>query len=81
VEVVTVQSKTGHRSVSDFRPKRVHTLVEARANLQSGLRAGVRDQADDRFVVDQRATAPIFGDVANHAVLDLVPLRDQRKAV
>jgi hypothetical protein len=32
-------------------------------------------------MTQQWTTAPIFGDVANHAVLDLVPLRDQRKAV
>jgi hypothetical protein len=32
-------------------------------------------------VVDQRATAPVLRDVREHPVLDLVPLRDQRKAV
>jgi hypothetical protein len=34
---------------------------------------------NDGFVVDQRTAAPVLSDVAEHAVLDLVPLRGARR--
>ena len=48
--------------------------VEASRDLEAGFRFCVADQVDHRHPVEQRATAPILGNEAEHAMLDLIPL-------
>lgn len=48
--------------------------VEASRELEAGSRFCVADQVDHRHTVEQRATAPILGNEAKHAMLDLIPL-------
>src|ERR1700691_4656240 len=49
--------------------------VEFAADSQALLGRGRRDQLDDRRLTRERPTAPVLGDMAEQAVLDLVPLR------
>ena len=44
------------------------------ANLEPGLCRCVGNQIDDDVMTDQSPVAPVLSDVAEHAVLDLVPL-------
>ena len=58
----------------------IFVLIQLRSNLQSGRRRGVADELNDRCVVEQRSSAPIARDVAEHPVFDLVPFaRSGRK--
>jgi len=42
---------------------------------------GVADEFDDDFPCFQRHGAPVLGDVAEHAVFDLIPFTRSRRVV
>src|SRR6516165_1937750 len=65
---------TGEFLIGDLVSHRITFSVELSADHQALCRGGVGDQLDDHFVTDEWTTAPVLGDVAEHAVLDLVPL-------
>src|SRR3954470_21334987 len=50
-------------------------LIQLAAHRQSGLGRGGGDKIDDSEATEQWLAAPGLGDVAEHAMLDLVPLR------
>ena len=68
-------------SIGDFDASRIDASIQFSAYLQSGLRCRVRDQVDDYVVTDQRSPTPILGDVAEYAMLDLVPFAGARREV
>src|SRR5712692_4249483 len=49
--------------------------------MKSRFGAGVSDRANYGFEILQRTAAPVLGDVAEHAMLDLVPLAGPRRIV
>ena len=53
----------------------IAVLIEFTAHGQAGFRGGGGDEIDDREPTDEWLAASILGDVAEHAMLDLVPLR------
>src|SRR5208337_231263 len=53
--------------------------IEFAADFETGFRRGVCDQFDGHEEADERHGAPVLGNVAEHAVLDLVPLRGPRR--
>lgn len=55
-------------------PWGVVALVELGVDLQPGAGGRLGDRVDDDLVADQRPAAPVFGDEAPQAMLDLVPL-------
>src|SRR5208337_1986538 len=64
-----------HFLVGDFDAFWIGVGIEFAADRQAGLGWGVRDQfARDDNVCERRST-PVLGDVAEHTVVDLVPLR------
>src|SRR5271166_5768534 len=67
-----------HLLVGDFQAFRVGVAVEFAADRETGFRRGVRYQFDGDQHVGERRSAPVLGDVTEHSVLDLVPLRRTR---
>src|SRR5438093_2713716 len=74
MELCWLYSHVFEFSARDLHPGGIALLVQAGSDLQPGLRGGAPDQLDDHLVTDQRLPAPVLGDVAEHAMLDLVPL-------
>ena len=67
--------------VRDFDPLRVGVFINGSFDAQAVSRGGAANQIDDDLPADQGTAAPIGGDVAEHAVLDLVPLAGARRKV
>src|SRR3990172_12947884 len=59
----------------------VVALVEGTLDRQAGFRRGGPDQLDHRHAALQGLATPVLRDVAEHAVLDPVPLRGSRRIV
>src|SRR5271166_2020540 len=68
-----------HFRVGDLDALCIGVAIEPAGNLQTGFRRGVGDQCDDDEEAGQRHGAPVLRDVAEHAMLDLVPLRCPRR--
>jgi hypothetical protein len=71
---VAHNGKSGKFLVGDFDSLRVGVFIEASLDAQSLSGGGAADQVNDDLPADQRAPSPVGGNVAEHAVLDLVPL-------
>src|SRR5262245_1934890 len=71
----------GHLGVADLDAFLVGALVEQAFDLEAGLGGRGADQLDDCNAIGERAAAPVLRDVAEQAVLDLVPLRGARRIV
>src|SRR5208337_735348 len=67
-----------HLLVGDFYTFRI-VGIEFAAGRQTGFRRGVRDQCDGDEHAGERRSTPSLGYVAEHAMLDLVPLRRPRR--
>ena len=74
MEGVAFDVEGRHFGVADLDAFLVCVGVEFAADGQAVLGRGRRDQLDDRRPTGERPTAPVLGDVAEQAVLDLVPL-------
>ena len=70
-----------HLRVGDAYRLGIAVLVQLAAYRQAGFRRGGGDEFDDREAADERLPAPSLSDVAEHAMLDLVPLRCPRRIV
>src|SRR5256885_16900947 len=57
---------------------RIGAAIQVRANFQTGSCGSVGDQVDNALVADQGSAAPVLSDMAEHAMLDLVPLAGSR---
>src|SRR5271165_3938106 len=65
--------------VGDLDALGIGVGIEFAADFETGFRRGVCDQFDGHEEADERHGAPVLGNVAEHAVLDLVPLRGPRR--
>jgi hypothetical protein len=63
-----------HIGIAHLDSRFVFSFVQGRPNLQASASCCVRNQIHDDLAADERRRAPILGDVAEHAVFDLVPL-------
>ena len=75
MECITFDGELAHLVVADPDPFLVGPLVERTFDLQASLGRGFGDQLDHCGAALQRLPPPILRDVAEHAMLDLVPLR------
>src|SRR5258708_4208400 len=64
----------GELFVGDLDPQRISMVVNVGLDSKPAGRADVADQIDDDGPADQRPAMPIFRDMAEHAVFNLVPL-------
>src|SRR5690349_2649255 len=56
----------------------VRAAIEFGPNAEASGGARGANELDDGLVIDERPSAPVLGDVAEHPMLDLVPLRGAR---
>ena len=74
MERIAGDGKLGHLGLADLLAFLVGPLVERALDLEAGVGRGGPDQFDDRHAARQRPAPPALCDVAEQAVLDLVPL-------
>lgn len=74
MELVTPELNFGKLAVTDLASRRIGILVELSPDLQSSRRTRLADQLDNSLPTHQRLRSPVESDVAEHSVLDLVPL-------
>ena len=67
--------------LGELDAERIGPFVECGFDGQAGLGGCVRDEVDDDVVGEQGTTSPVLRDVAEHAVLNLVPLTRARRKV
>ena len=75
MECITLDVERGHLGVSHLDALGIDVGVEFAADLEARLRGGRSNQFDHGQAAGQRPTAPVLRDVAEHAVLYLVPFR------
>src|SRR5580658_3952834 len=74
MEAVWLEVETRDLVVGDFDRFLVPVAVERGLDAQPRPCPRAPDQAHDRLDALQRSATPVLGDVAEHSVLDLVPL-------
>src|SRR5438093_3973533 len=78
MELLLLESQALHLLRCHLLPSRVAVVIQRRPNRSARRRRGVADQVDDHLPTHQRSPAPILGNMAEHPVLDLVPLTRPR---
>src|SRR5271156_2360048 len=81
MERVAVDVEGLHLGIANLDALLVGARVERTLDLQASLGRGRRNQLDDGQSVRQRSATPALRDMAEQAVLDLVPLRSTRRIV
>jgi hypothetical protein len=81
VKVLTVEGDGREDLIRDTNSYGVGMGIESCTDMQAGLGSRVADELDDGLVIDQGSCAPVLGDMAEEAVLDLVPLAGTRRKV
>ena len=81
MEVIAGDVERGHLGVADLDALLVGPRVERALDLQAGLGRRRGNQLDDGHEIRERFAAPVLRDVAEQAMLDLVPLGRARRIV
>src|SRR3954468_292708 len=81
VEVVWCEGDGGEFGVADLDAGRVPVRVVAGLDGEPGAGGCVGDEFDDGAQAGEGSSAPVHGDVAEHAVLDPVPLAGAGRVV
>ena len=80
---VTVKLRTSQEQTVHFGVRHLHAKGYSRVSSLAFTRSPVvvrtlPNELHDRLVIDQRTAAPVFGDMAEQPMLDLVPFRRSR---
>src|SRR3989454_11304365 len=81
MECVRGQADGLHLLLGDFNTGLILVGVDGRFDFQSRLGGGAANELYDRSATDQRASAPVLGNMAEHPMLDLVPFAGTRRKV
>src|SRR6266576_5230044 len=81
MECIALDVERLHLGIADFDAFLVGRAIERALDFQAGFGRRGSDQLDDRHAIDEWSPAPSLGDVAEQAMLDLVPLRRARRIV
>jgi hypothetical protein len=73
MERITSYVEGRHFRIGDHYAFGISVGIEFAADRKTFFRRGVGDQCDHDLQPDERHGAPVLGDVAEHAMLDLVP--------
>ena len=74
MEIIACNVECRHLVVANLYALFVDSCVERAFDSQSRFRGCCADQLDDCDTIHEWAATPVLCDVAEHAVLDLVPL-------
>src|SRR6266436_7764081 len=81
MECVALDVERLHLGIADFDALFVGRGIECALDFQAGFGRRRSNQLDYRHAIDEWSSAPSLRDVAEQAVLDLVPLRRARRIV
>ena len=81
MEFIQFEIESTQVGIGDIQAYRIDSSIQFGADPQSGMSRRIRNQIDDDFVARQGLASPVLGNVAEHAVLDLVPLAGPRREV
>lgn len=81
MEFIPTDPELGHFLIRDFDPLLVGIGIQRGMNRQTLFRPGIGNEVDNRIQTNKGPPAPVLGNVAEHAVLDLVPLAGSRGQV
>ena len=73
-----MQGEFAHLTTTDDPAGRVASFVQLGLDAQPGRGARVADEFDDGFEGAERSPAPVLGDVAEQAMLDLCSVYSYR---
>jgi len=79
MELIAGDVEAFHFGVADLDALLVAAGVEDALDFQTGLGGRGTNQLDHSKAIGERSAAPVLRDVAEQAVLDLVPLRCARR--
>ena len=74
MEIIAFDVEPFHLGVADFDALFVGPRIERTLDLQSGLCGRGANKLDDGETIRKGSATPVLRDVAEHAVLDLIPL-------
>src|ERR1022692_209670 len=69
-----LEIQCSQRRVANFNAGRITPGVKLSAYSQTCLRRRLANQLDNHLVTNQRSTAPVLSNVAEHSVFNLIPL-------
>ena len=75
VELIAGDVEALHCGIADFDALLIAARVERALDFEAGVGGGCADQLDHGKAIGERSAAPVLRDMAEQAVLDLVPLR------
>ena len=81
MEFIALDVEHLHLSIADFDALIVSRGIERALDFQAGFGRGRSNQLDHGHAIDEWSPAPSLRDVAEQAVLDLIPLRRARRIV
>ena len=81
MEWISVDIQSPHFLIADLAAFFIAFVVQPSLDIEAGFRFRISDKVDDGDAVEERPAAPIFGNEAEHAVLDLIPLARARRKV
>src|SRR5579872_2038134 len=67
--------------IGDVEAQGVRVLIDVGLDLKTVIGACIADEVDNHRAAQQWAPAPVLRDVAEHAVLDFIPLAGTRGEV
>ena len=79
MKVGPIHIHCGELCIGDFDARGVLSGIQFGPYYQACLNGRVGDQINDDIVTHQRPTAPVLGNVAEHAMFDLVPFSSSRR--
>src|SRR3954454_18374817 len=74
MKLVPLDSQFGKLFVRHLEASFIGILVQSGSNVEPCFGSRAADQIDHDLATDQRTSAPVVGDVAEHSMFDLVPL-------
>ena len=81
MEVGSLKPNGRHLARAHLDTSRILPSIEGRLDAQPRGGAGTANEADDHLTAQQGLSPPVRGDVAKHAMLDLVPFARARGKV
>jgi hypothetical protein len=79
MEVGSLKPNGRHLTRAHLDTSRILPRIEGRLDAQPRGGAGIANEADDHLTAEQGLAPPVRGDVAKHAMLDLVPFARARR--
>ena len=79
MEFIALDVERFHLGIADFDALFVGRGIESALDFQAGFGLRRSNQLDDGHPIDEWSPAPSLRDVAEQAVLDLIPLRRARR--